>query len=136
MGIGDRIRKSRKESGLTQAQLAKMLNVSAQSIGQWERGERTPKFETLVKIAEILEDDPIYLQSPDLWLEMSGFKDKDCIWFDFDDDDLVKGLQTPERLVLDSMKLLNKLGKEVAVDRVKELTEIPKYKEEDPFSDE
>ena len=43
----------RKKSGLSQSQLAKKLNVSQQSISQWENGTREPSIEMLKKLAEI-----------------------------------------------------------------------------------
>lgn len=55
MTVGERIRSARKAAGLTQAQLAKKLGVPYQSVGQWERGTRNPKYETLERIAAALE---------------------------------------------------------------------------------
>lgn len=52
--IGLRIKKVRKEAGLTQQQLAKRLGIPYQSIGQWERGIRNPKIETLQAIADAI----------------------------------------------------------------------------------
>lgn len=54
MTIGERIRKARKEAGLTQAQLAEILGISYVGVSQWESGKRNPKFETLEKIASAL----------------------------------------------------------------------------------
>ncbi len=55
MTTGELIRKARKEAGLTQAQLAKKLDIPYQSIGQWERNVRNPKYDTLKKIANALD---------------------------------------------------------------------------------
>lgn len=38
MKIGERIKKARKDKGLTQEQLASLVNVSKQVISNWERG--------------------------------------------------------------------------------------------------
>lgn len=54
METGDRIKRARKKSGLTQKQLGESLGVSAAMIAQYETGVRNPKFETLQKIANIL----------------------------------------------------------------------------------
>lgn len=54
MTVGDRIRKARKAKGYTQEELAKLLGVSFAMIGQYERGERNPKIETLQRIADAL----------------------------------------------------------------------------------
>ncbi|MBR5752613.1 MAG: helix-turn-helix transcriptional regulator [Clostridia bacterium] len=44
----------RKEAGLTQAELAERLLVSAQSVSNWERGESLPEAALLPDIAAIL----------------------------------------------------------------------------------
>ena len=52
--IGSLIRRLRREQGMTQQQLAKRLGIPYQSIGQWERGMRNPKIETLQAIADAI----------------------------------------------------------------------------------
>jgi transcriptional regulator with XRE-family HTH domain len=52
--IGLRLKTVRKEAGLTQQQLAKRLGIPYQSVGQWERGIRNPKIETLQAIADAI----------------------------------------------------------------------------------
>jgi transcriptional regulator with XRE-family HTH domain len=54
MTIGQRIRTARKAAGLTQADLAKILDIPYQGVSQWERDLRNPKMETLEKIATAL----------------------------------------------------------------------------------
>ena len=54
MTIGERIKEFRLRAGLTQSELAEKLGIPYQSIGQWERGLRSPKIETLQKIADAL----------------------------------------------------------------------------------
>ena len=51
---GQRIKSAREQTGMTQIELANKLNISYQSIGQWERDIRTPKQSTLIKIAKAL----------------------------------------------------------------------------------
>lgn len=55
MTIGERIRTIRTDKGLTQRDLAARLDVSQQSIMQWENGIRHPKTDTLKRIAEALD---------------------------------------------------------------------------------
>lgn len=58
MTTGQRIKAARKKAGLTQAELAKKLDdIPFQSISQWERDLRNPKYETLVRIATALKVD-------------------------------------------------------------------------------
>lgn len=52
--LGTAIRTRRLEAGLTQAELAERLNVSAQSVSHWERGETTPDITLLPDLACIL----------------------------------------------------------------------------------
>jgi repressor LexA len=52
--IGDRIRKTRVNKGLTQQQVADSIGVTYQNVSQYERGLRIPKNETLLKIADAL----------------------------------------------------------------------------------
>ena len=54
MTIAERIRKARKEAGLTQKQLGDRMGVSDASITQYESGKRNPKVETLQRIAKAL----------------------------------------------------------------------------------
>lgn len=53
--IGERIKKMRKEKGLTIKQLGNLCGISEQNMGNYERGVRTPKLETIIKIANALE---------------------------------------------------------------------------------
>ena len=41
MSIGDKIRQRRKELGMTQAKLGKLIHKSAQVVSNWERGYTT-----------------------------------------------------------------------------------------------
>lgn len=63
--IGGRIKAARIKKGMTQAELAKLLGVAYQNIGQWENGKRVPKVETLMKIGESLGVPWIWFTHPD-----------------------------------------------------------------------
>ena len=54
IAIGDRIRKYRELSRMTQEQLTESCSLSTGYIGHLERGTRSPSLETLVKISQIL----------------------------------------------------------------------------------
>lgn len=43
----------RQEAGLTQVQLAEMLNYSDKAVSKWERGESIPDLRVLIKLAQI-----------------------------------------------------------------------------------
>ena len=53
IAIGDRIRKYRELSRMTQEQLSESCSLSTGYIGHLERGTRSPSLETLVKISQI-----------------------------------------------------------------------------------
>ena len=64
--IGTILQRLRKQQGLTQQDLAKRLNLSVVMISQWERGKRTPKPETLKRIADALGV-PVSEFAPGIW---------------------------------------------------------------------
>ncbi|MBY5056769.1 MULTISPECIES: helix-turn-helix domain-containing protein [Streptococcus] len=59
--LPDRLKKLRLEAGLTQKELAKIIETSQQNIGFYETGERKPKNETLTKLAVFFNVSTDYL---------------------------------------------------------------------------
>ena len=59
--FGIRLKKSRLNSGLTQAQLANKLKVSASTIGMYEQGRREPDNYIFTKICQELRVSGDYL---------------------------------------------------------------------------
>ncbi|MDK2821405.1 MAG: hypothetical protein PWP31_1370 [Clostridia bacterium] len=64
--LGNRLRQTREERGLTQAQLAEAAGVSAGLIGQIEKGKVHPSLKTLEKIGKVLDISPCYFISEDV----------------------------------------------------------------------
>lgn len=54
MTTGEKISALRKKEGLTQEQLAEILNVSRQSVSRWEMDIAFPETEKLIKLGRIL----------------------------------------------------------------------------------
>lgn len=54
MTIGERIKNARISANMTQAELARKMDIPYQSIGNWERDLSSPKYSSLEKIAEAL----------------------------------------------------------------------------------
>ena len=54
MNIGERIVIARTNAGLTQAELAKRMDIPYQTIGHWERNMSSPKFSSLDRLADAL----------------------------------------------------------------------------------
>ena len=50
--IGNFLKKLRKEKGITQEQLAEILNVSGRTVSRWETGNNMPDISILVDIAD------------------------------------------------------------------------------------
>lgn len=61
MNIGERITALRKEKDISQAELAKRLNVSRQAVSKWEQGVSSPDTAKLIQLAEILGTEVEYL---------------------------------------------------------------------------
>ncbi len=59
--IGQRIRKHRERSRLSQEQLAERADVSSQTISTAETGKKRLWVENIIKICEVLEISPDYL---------------------------------------------------------------------------
>ena len=57
--IGDHIRKHRLENGLTQAEVAEDVGVTATALGHWETNKRTPSERFLPRIAWLLGYQPV-----------------------------------------------------------------------------
>ncbi len=56
--IGNRIRKYRKDSGLTQAQLAEKINVTKSRVSNWEQGINRPDADIIGLICRALNVSP------------------------------------------------------------------------------
>ena len=59
--FGDRLRKLRKNTNLTQEELGKMLGVAKNTISYWESGDSQPSVETIIEIADIFKVSTDYL---------------------------------------------------------------------------
>tara|TARA_B100001250_G_C19740294_1_gene762728 strand:- start:1009 stop:1404 length:396 start_codon:yes stop_codon:yes gene_type:complete len=59
----DRLKKARKNKGLSQTKLAELIAVTPQSVQQWEDENKNimPRRDTLTKIAEVLNVSEIWL---------------------------------------------------------------------------
>lgn len=49
------LKELRIKAKLTQAELARKLNVTQQTVSQWESGNAKPTIDTIVKIAKVLK---------------------------------------------------------------------------------
>lgn len=61
MEFSERLKKLRKDAGLTQVDVASKLGISQQAYASWERGVKKPTQDNLVKIAQVLNVSVDYL---------------------------------------------------------------------------
>lgn len=59
--LNEILRNERKKKGLNQVELAKIFNVSKQSVSNWESGKRTPDAQTIEQLADFFEVSTDYL---------------------------------------------------------------------------
>ena len=76
--FGDVIKKLRTAHNLNQVQLAGKLNVSKQTVSNWENNNILPSIEMLVKIAQFFMVSTDYLLELDQreYLEITGLTDE------------------------------------------------------------
>ena len=136
MNIGDNMRNIRKQKSMTLQQLADILGCSQQNISQYESGKRTPKLKTVQKIADALnvnvndllenplDDSPVY----------KAYKNTDSLDSplakDFTNKKIVSQIDNWQQIDIELIKTFKKInedGKTVAIERVEELAEIPRY---------
>ena len=130
MTIGERIQTARKKAGMKQADLAEALGVAVVTIGQYERDKRQPRLEQFKAIASALDVDVNWLMNGQTMEERKqGMKDYVARRFKEAQD----WKESSDRGKLNAaFDQLNAAGQQKAVERVEELTEIPKYQREKP----
>lgn len=112
MNVAEYIKQSRVNAGISQVELANRIGTTPQNISQYERGIRNPKYETLQRIADALDI------STDTLLGRNQ--------------PLAEAPAAPADEMNRLLAKLNSDGQKVAIERVEELTEIPKYQRKKP----
>ena len=64
--LNERIKQLRLTRGLSQVELSKLLNVSKQSVSNWENDNIQPSIEMLLKISEVFSVSTDYLLGKEL----------------------------------------------------------------------
>lgn len=130
MTTGELIRNIRKAKGVTQKQLGELAGIAEPTIRSYESGRLNPKIGTIEKIANALGVSTVSLLPEEslVSLEVSSryMKAEYAGAFDSYKTDSLRDQ------ILSCYDQLNKAGQEKAVERVEELTEIPKYQKESP----
>lgn len=75
--FGERISNLRISNNWTQVQLAQKLNVSKQTVSNWENNNILPSVEMLVKISQVFSSTTDYLLALDdrKYIEVSGLSE-------------------------------------------------------------
>lgn len=55
MAFNELISKKRKELGMTQEQVAKLLHVNRQAVSNWERGKNYPDLDVLIELSRVYD---------------------------------------------------------------------------------
>ena len=120
MKTGEKIKHFRRMKSLTQEELANILGVSVMTIRRFEAGKVEPKTSMITKIADALSVSASDLLDSEIYSKVDRAMK---IMVD----------ELPQTRLIDAFERLIKTGKETAVQRVQELTEIERYtKPEEP----
>lgn len=55
LNIGENIKRLRREKGMTQEQLAELLNITSAAVSKWEKGDTYPDITAIIPLARIFE---------------------------------------------------------------------------------
>ena len=134
MSTGENIKKYRKKAHLTQKALAIKCGLATITIQQYERGIREPHLETVIKISKALGVLPTLIiedlqEELALWIENHP-DSYDQIVFDHSENKTNSDMYIEDTMekMKPLLELLNRNGQDIAIERVEELTQIPKYK--------
>ncbi len=116
ISLSEKLKNERKNRGLTQSDMAKLLNIKRSTYSLYESGKREPDLQTIRNFSSVLG-----LYMGDLITDWAKFSKEDFM------EDLKYGLPLDETNIIQSYRSLNDIGKKEARKRVHELTEIPKY---------
>lgn len=125
MTTGERLKLRRKEIGFSAEKVADQLGVSPATIYRYEKGdiEKVP-VDSLAELAKILQTTPAYLMGWESQADQAEIND------------LLAQIEASEEKeqsriaeMIQDFKKLNDDGKAKAIERVHELTEIPRYQD-------
>lgn len=118
------VKEYRVKKGLSQNDLAKKVGLSQQAIALIENGKRKLEADLFIKILQALNLSEE--ESKDILNRTLANIISDTYTVTAKNGNLLVDLSDEAKLI-DNYKILNNLGKNEAIKRVEELTEIPKY---------
>ena len=136
--IGKNIKKFRNIAGLTQKELAEKCGFATITIRQYENGAREPKTKQQDIICSVLDIPPLALLTGTTDNEYNdsfvlGITDALSIYENANSHE--EGVSDMlKEILVSNFDMLNRFGKEKAIEQVELLTKIPEYKK-DPGND-
>lgn len=125
MSFGSRLKQRRKDMGLKQSELGKLLGVTGSAIGNYENDFSSPKADILYKAFDVLHCDANFLFQDEIKIAPAsqGAEDKNVFT-----DSLHSSIQASEdSILLTDFHKLNRKGREAACAAVKGFTFVPEY---------
>jgi len=101
--LAENIYNLRKESGLTQENLAEKLNISFQAVSKWENGQTSPDIIMLPLLAQVFD-----VSIDELFGRKSDKKAQNTCPVNWDDDNTIRGVIYKGRKILDRYDDLSK----------------------------
>lgn len=91
--LNERIKALRLTRGISQVELAKLVNISKQSVSNWENDNIQPSIDMLVKIADVFNVTTDYLLGREAQrrIDVSGLTDKEIDHIQLIINDIKKG---------------------------------------------
>ena len=123
MRFGEKLKKIRIEQGLSQREVGERLNVSQQTIAQYERAAFPPKAKTMDRLANALG-----ISSREFWIKTSADPVREETMMK-EIDKLTPGdiFSLNEAIIIPLIKELNDKGLSKAYNYIFDLTKIPEY---------
>ncbi len=90
--LGEIVRKARKEKGLTQSQLADLIQADTRTILNIENNKGNPKLEILFPLIRTLEINPYCVFYPEELVNSSAYDELRTVLHDCTEEDLKKAL--------------------------------------------
>lgn len=137
MSLGEKLKAARLAAGMTQKQLGESCGIDAANIRKYESNRQNPKKETIIRICKELGVHPAEIDD-----SFAFDLGTDIMYMNSDGSAVKADSNTPAGAALDLLMILgaerlrqmrddtaklNDLGRDTAVQRIKELAEIPKY---------
>ncbi len=115
--LGERIKAARIKSGMTQEQLAAVLDTTKAAVSRYETGKREPHIDQLCKIAKATNTYVSELVEPGYWTRIPDYEKEAAF------------SNSPQQVILCGLfEQLNEVGQQKAIERLEELLEVAKYR--------